>query len=91
MGNGYVKKLKKWSSKVTYAREVWPRKFKYLGGIISGRRREKYRTQKFEFVTEVAVPFFRPLVAPHDNKQNLTTKPLAKFWWLNYYQNFVAK
>ena len=65
MGNGYVKKLKKWSSKVTYAPEIWPRKFKYLGGIISGRRREKYRTQKFEFVTEVAVPFFRPLVAPH--------------------------
>ena len=66
MGNGYVKKLKKWSSKVTYVREIWPRKFKYLGGIISGRRREKYRTQKFEFVTEVAVPFFRPLVAPHE-------------------------
>ena len=64
-GQRIRKKLNKMSSKVTYAREFWPRKFKYRGGIISWRRREKYRTQKFEFVTEVAVPFFRLLVAPH--------------------------
>lgn len=69
MANGYVKNWTKWSSKVTPPWDFWPRKSKYRGGNISRRRCQKSRTQKFEFVTEVTVPFFRPPVAPHDRNK----------------------
>ena len=65
MGNGYVKKLKKWLSKVTLSRDFWPKKYKYSGGNIKRLNAKNLVRKKFEFVTEVTVPFFRPPVAPH--------------------------
>ena len=69
MGNGYVKKLKKWSSKVTPPRDFWPRKFEYRRGntiLYFQEEAQKIPRQIIWIYNESRSSLFStPCVAPH--------------------------
>ena len=75
-GNGYVKNWtyrQKWDASRDHFLNFLGQN---CGGDIFGRWRQKSPTRKFEFVTEIAVPFFRPPVAPHELTKEVSKTPV---------------